>query len=305
MTVQHMTNDKFVLHSLHCNTIYRYCIFVIVQNNHLIRLLPHEDNMSNYNNVSANNKMQKVAIITGSSSGIGKTTAIAVAKEGIRVVVAARRDKEGEETLRLIKESGGEGMFVKTDVSNEDSVIAVVQETVNMYGRLDYAFNNAGVVEDPAPFTNKTSNIFDKIMAINVKGVYLSMKHEIPQILKNGGSAIVNTSSVYGVIGNPQLPIYVASKHAILGLTKAAALEYAKAGIRINAVAPGAIETEMMEQSIGNDKQLRQALVALHPTGRAGKPEEIANAVVWLLSDKATFVTNYIYAGAMPNFPVL
>ena len=237
--------------------------------------------------------MQKVAIVTGSSSGIGRTTAIALAKEGIKVVVAARRDKEGEETLRLVKESGGDGIFVKTDVSNEDSVIALVEGTVKSYGRLDYAFNNAGVVEDPAPFTNKTSSIFDKIMAINVKGVYLSMKHEIPQMLKNGGGAIVNTSSVYGVIGNTQLPIYVASKHAILGLTKAAAIEYAKSGIRINAVAPGAIETEMMEQSIGNHKQLRQALVALHPIGRAGKPEEIANAVVWLLSDKASFVTGH------------
>jgi NAD(P)-dependent dehydrogenase (short-subunit alcohol dehydrogenase family) len=164
---------------------------------------------------------QKVAIVTGSTSGIGRTTAIALAKEGIKVVIAARRDKEGEETLRLVKESGGEGMFVKTDVSNEDSVIALVEETAKRYGRLDYAFNNAGVVEDPAPFTNKTSSSFDKIMAVNVKGVWLSMKHEIPQMLKNdGGGAIVNTSSVYGIIGNPQLPIYVASKHAILGLTK-------------------------------------------------------------------------------------
>ena len=163
-----------------------------------------------------NNKIsQKVAVVTGSSSGIGRTTAIALAKEGIKVAIAARRDREGEETLRLIKESGSDGIFVNTDVSNEDSVIALVEETVKRYGRLDYAFNNAGVVEDPAPFTNKTSSIFDKIMAINVKGVYLSMKHEIPQMLKNGGGAIVNTSSVYGVIGNPQLPIYVASKHAM------------------------------------------------------------------------------------------
>jgi len=237
---------------------------------------------------------QKVAIITGSSSGIGRATAISIAKEGIKVVIAARREKEGEETLNLVKESGGDGMFVQTDVSNEDSVIALVEETAKRYGRLDYAFNNAGVVEDPAPFTNKTLSSFDKIMAVNVKGVWLSMKHEIPQMLKNGGGgAIVNNSSVFGVIGNPQLPIYVASKHAILGLTKAAALEYAKAGIRINAVAPGAIETEMMEQAIGNDKQLRQALVSLHPIGRAGKPEEIAKAVFWLLSDKASFVTGH------------
>ena len=248
--------------------------------------------MDNNNKTSAN-KIQKVAIVTGSSSGIGRSTAIALAKEGINVVVAARRDKEGEETLRLVKESGGDGIFVKTDVSNEDSVKGLVEKTVKTYGRLDYAFNNAGVVEEPASFTNETSDIFDKIMTINVKGVWLSMKHEIPQMLKNGGGAIVNTSSVHGVIANPQLPIYVASKHAVLGLTKAAALEYAKAGIRINAVAPGAIETEMMEQSIGNDKQAREALVALHPIGRAGKPEEIANAVVWLLSDKASFVTGH------------
>src|SRR5438445_1194135 len=236
---------------------------------------------------------QKVAIVTGASSGIGRTTAVALAKEGIKVSLAARRDKEAKETLLLVKQAGGDGIFVKTDVSNEDDVKSLVEKTIKTYGRLDYAFNNAGVVEEPASFTTKTSSIFDKIMAVNVKGVWLSMKYEIPQMLKNGGGAIVNNSSVYGVIGHPQLPIYVASKHAVLGLTRAAALEYAKSGIRINSVAPGAIETEMMEQSIGNDKQLREALVALHPIGRAGKPEEIANAVVWLLSDKASFVTGH------------
>jgi NAD(P)-dependent dehydrogenase (short-subunit alcohol dehydrogenase family) len=245
--------------------------------------------MDNSNKTSAN-KIQKVAIVTGSSAGIGRTTAIALAKEGINVVIAARRDKEGEETLKIVKESGGDGIFVKTDVSNEDSVKALVEKTVKTYGRLDYAFNNAGVAEDPEPFTSITSSTFDKIMAVNVKGVWLSMKDEILQMLKNGGGAIVNNSSAAGVIGIPQLPIYVASKHATLGLTKAAALQYAKAGIRINAVAPGLIETEMMEQVIGNKKQ---AIVALHPIGRIGEPEEIANAVVWLLSDKASFVTGH------------
>jgi len=238
-------------------------------------------------------ELRKVAIVTGASSGIGRVTAVALAKEGIRVSLAARRDKEGEETLRLLKESGGEGIFVRTDVSNENDVRLLVEETVKTFGRLDYAFNNAGAVEDPAPFASKTSSLFDKIMNVNVKGTWLSMKYEIPQMLKNGGGALVNNSSVFGVIANPQLPLYTASKHAVLGLTKAAALEYAKAGIRINAIAPGAIETEMMEQSIGNDKQLREALVALHPIGRPGKPEEIANAVIWLLSDKASFLTGH------------
>ena len=238
-------------------------------------------------------ELKKVAIVTGASSGIGRVTAVALAKEGIRVSLAARREKEGEETLRLLKESGGEGIFVRTDVSNENDVKSLVEETVKTFGRLDYAFNNAGVVEDPAPFASKTSSLFDKIMNVNVKGTWLSMKYEIPQMFKNGGGALVNNSSVFGVIANPQLPLYTASKHAVLGLTKAAALEYAKAGIRINAIAPGAIETEMMEQSIGNDKQLREALVALHPVGRPGKPEEIANAVIWLLSDKASFLTGH------------
>jgi len=238
-------------------------------------------------------ELRKVAIVTGASSGIGRVTAVALAKEGIRVSLAARRDKEGEETLRFLKETGGEGIFVRTDVSNENDVRSLVEETVKTFGRLDYAFNNAGAVEDPAPFASKTSSLFDKIMNVNVKGTWLSMKYEIPQMLKNGGGALVNNSSVFGVIANPQLPLYTASKHAVLGLTKAAALEYAKAGIRINAIAPGAIETEMMEQSIGNDKQLREALVALHPIGRPGKPEEIANAVIWLLSDKASFLTGH------------
>ncbi len=236
---------------------------------------------------------QKVAIITGGSSGIGRATALALAKEGVRVVIAARRAKESEETLQLIKEARGDGIFVKTDITRENEVKQLVELTVGEYGRLDYAFNNAGIVEDYTSFVDQTSNVFDNIMNINVKGVWLSMKYEIPQMLKNGGGAIVNTSSAVGVIGVPQMPVYVASKHAVLGLTKSAAIEYAKSGIRINAVSPGAIETEMYEQLVGNNKQQQEILNAKHPIGRVGKAEEIANAVVWLLSDKASFVVGH------------
>jgi len=236
---------------------------------------------------------QKVAIITGGSSGIGRATAVALAKEGIKVVIVARRAKEGEETLRLAKEAGGDGIFVKTDVTNENDIKSLVEQTVKTYGSLDYAFNNAGIAETPIPFLEQTSNIFDQIMNVNVKGVWWSMKYEIPQMLKNGGGAIVNMSSVAGITGVPQMPIYVASKHAVIGLTIAAALEYGKSKIRINAVSPGAIETDMYYQVVGDNKQIQEKFSTMQPMGRLGKPEEIADAVVWLLSDKASFVTGH------------
>ncbi len=236
---------------------------------------------------------QKVAIITGGSSGIGRATAVAFAREGVKVVIAARRAKESEQTLRLVKEAGSDGIFVKTDVAKEDEVKSLIEKTIKTYGRLDYAFNNAGIAEVPTAFADQTSTVFDNIMNINVKGVWLSMKYEIPQMLKNGGGAIVNMSSAAGIIGVPQMPIYVASKHAVIGLTKAAALEYAKSGIRINAVSPGAIETDMYYQVVGDNKQIREKFNTMQPMGRLGNPEEIANAVVWLLSDKASFVTGH------------
>ena len=233
---------------------------------------------------------QKAAIITGGSSGIGRAAAVALAKQGVKIAIAARRAKEGEETVRLVKEAGSEGIFVKTDVANENDVRSLVEKTVKTYGRLDYAFNNAGIEETPTSLVEQTSNVFDQIMNVNVKGVWLSMKYEIPEMIRTGGGAIVNTSSGAGVIGYPQQPIYIASKHAVLGLTKSAALEYAKSGIRINAIAPGVTETEMVERV---DKQLIEHLKSITPIGRIGDPQEIANAVVWLLSDKASFVLGH------------
>ena len=237
---------------------------------------------------------QKVAIVTGGSSGIGRATAVALAKQGVKVTVAARRDKEGEETVRLIKEAGSEGIFVKTDVANEDDVKSLVEKTVKKYDRLDYAFNNAAMPETTTSLIEQTSNVFDQIMNVNVKGVWLCMKYEIPEMIRTGGGgAIVNMSSAAGVIGIPQASIYSASKHAVLGMTKSAALEYAKSGIRINAIAPGLVETEMLKRVSEGNKQLIESFKSMTPIGRIGDPQEIANAVVWLLSDKASFVLGH------------
>jgi NAD(P)-dependent dehydrogenase (short-subunit alcohol dehydrogenase family) len=236
----------------------------------------------------------KVAIVTGGSSGIGRATAIGFAREGAKVVVASRRIKEGEETVQLVKKAGSDGFFIKTDVAKTADVRAMVEKTVATYGRLDYAFNNAGVIEQtPGPLVEQSEETFGRIMDINVKGIWLSMKYEIPEMLKRGGGAIVNMSSVAGVIGFPGIGIYVASKHAVVGLTKAAAVEYSKSGIRVNAVNPAAIETEMLGHIVGDNAEARAQMAAAHPIGRTGRPEEIADAVIWLCSDKSSFVTGH------------
>ena len=234
----------------------------------------------------------KVAIVTGGSSGIGRATAIAFAREGAKVVVASRREAEGQETVQRAKEAGSDGYFVKTDVAKQADVSAMVDKTMQVYDRLDYAFNNAGVEQIPTPLAEQTEEDFDRIININVKGVWLCMQHQIPQMLKNGGGAIVNMSSIAGIIGRSGFPIYAASKHAVLGLTKSVALEYVKEGIRINAVCPAGIETDLFDR-IADNPQQRERIAAMHPIGRVGKPEEIANAVVWLCSDKASFVTGH------------
>ena len=235
----------------------------------------------------------KVALVTGGTSGIGRAAALAYAKQGARVVVAGRRAAEGQETVRLLQAQGGEGFFVTTDVSKAAQVKELVERTMQKFARLDFAFNNAGIEQEPTPFLEQNEETYDRVMDINVKGVWLSMKYEIPAMLKTGGAAIVNTSSVLGVIGMPGVEIYVASKHAVIGLTKSAALEFGKQGIRINAVLPAAIETDMLQRFVGDKPEARDYMTAKHPIGRIGKSEEIADAVIWLSSSKASFVTGH------------
>lgn len=236
------------------------------------------------------NLQDKIALVTGGTTGIGRATAIAYAKAGAKVVVSGRREKEGKETIALIEKAGGSGLFVRADVAVEADVKNLVAATLRAYGRLDIAFNNAGVESSVIKPTHEQDDAdFDRVFAINVKGVYLSLKHEIPAMLKTGGGSIVNTSSIAGLIGMAGAGPYVASKHAVIGLTKNAALEYAKLGIRVNAVAPAAIETPMFDRF--TETVPRDFLASLHPIGRVGKPEEIADAVLWLSSPQASFVT--------------
>lgn len=233
----------------------------------------------------------KVAIVTGASSGIGRACAIAFAREGASVVVASRREDEGQETVRLIKEAGSDGFFVKTDVAKEADVSTMVEKTVAYYGRLDYAVNNAGIEQVPSPLIDQTEETFDQIININLKGAWLSMKYQIRQMLTNGGGAIVNISSAAGLVAIPGIPIYTASKHGVVGLTKAVAVEYAKQNIRVNVVCPGSIQTDMFERFAKENPQGIEQIKQMHPIGRVGKAEEIANAAIWLCSDKASFVT--------------
>jgi NAD(P)-dependent dehydrogenase (short-subunit alcohol dehydrogenase family) len=233
----------------------------------------------------------KVALVTGAGSGIGRATALTFAREGAKIVVADIVVAGGEETVRMIKAAGGDAVFVKVDASKAAEVEAMVKKVVDTYGRLDCAFNNAGIEGAITPTADYTEEDWDRVIAINLKGVWLCMKAEIPQMLKQGGGAIVNTASVAGLVGFQGLSAYVASKHGVNGLTKTAALEYAKSGIRVNAVCPGVINTPMVQRAFGASPQLSETFVAIEPVGRLGKPEEIAEAVVWLCSDAASFVT--------------
>jgi NAD(P)-dependent dehydrogenase (short-subunit alcohol dehydrogenase family) len=234
---------------------------------------------------------QKVVLVTGGGSGIGRATAHAFARAGARVAVADIIAGTGEETVRQITTSGGEAVFIQADVADAAQVKHVVQQVVETYARLDYACNNAGVEGCDAGLTDHPEEEWDRVLAINLKGVWLCMKHEIPAMLKHGGGAIVNTASVAGLVGSAGTVAYTASKYGVVGMTKVAALEFAQQGIRVNAVCPGLIRTPMLEQFLVRDPALEPALTALEPMGRIGAPEEVARAIIWLCSDAASFIT--------------
>lgn len=239
------------------------------------------------------NKMfeNQVALVTGGSFGIGRATAIEFAKKGAKIVIADWVEDPEQITMKAIAEAGSNGIFVKCDVSKDADVKALIAKTISTYGRIDFAFNNAGIEGLSAPTQDCTEENWDKVLSVNLKGVWLCMKYEIQEMLKQGKGSIVNTSSVAGLVAFPGIPAYVASKHAILGLTKNAALENVKLGIRVNAVCPGVIQTPMIDRFTGKNKEVEKAFASQEPIGRLGQPEEVAKAVIWLCSDMASFVT--------------
>lgn len=240
------------------------------------------------------NFTSKVAFVTGAATGIGRATALAFAREGASVVVADVSKDRIDETAALVKKAGGKAHAVKCDVTQEAEIKHALDETIKVFGRLDMAFNNAGVEEKNAdPTAEETIEEWDRVINVNLRGVFLCMKYELQLMLKQGGGSIVNTSSGAGIIGVKGSPAYVASKHGVIGLTKAAALDYASKNIHVNAVCPGYIETEMMQRFTGGTTEGKAKVIAEEPIGRMGRPEEIADAVIWLCSDASSFVIGH------------
>jgi len=243
----------------------------------------------------AGNLDGKTALVTGGGSGIGRATSLAYARDGARVVVADVNVEGGEETVQQIKEAGGDAILVHVDVAKPDDTQAMVAQAVEAFGSLDCAFNNAGISggRDRLLTADYSEEDWDRVISINLKGVWLCMKAEIPQMLKQGSGAIVNTASIAGLAGLTGTVAYVAAKHGVTGLTKAAAIEYAQSGIRVNSVCPGYIETPLVQPTFERNEGFRERVASRHPMGRLGEPEEIAQAVVWLSPDAAAFVTGH------------
>lgn len=238
----------------------------------------------------------QVALVTGAANGIGRAAAQAFAAQGLKVVVADLDTAGGEGTVALIRQAGGEALFVPCNVTLEADVQSLMARTIEAYGRLDYAFNNAGIEIEKGRLAEGSMDEFDAIMGVNVKGVWLCMKYQLPLLLAQGGGAIVNTASVAGLGAAPKMSIYAASKHAVIGLTKSAAIEYAKKKIRVNAVCPAVIDTDMFRRAYEADPKKAEFAAAMHPVGRIGKVEEIASAVLYLCSDGAAFTTGHALA---------
>ena len=240
----------------------------------------------------------KTALVTGGGSGIGRAASLAYAREGARVVAVDLNAEGGEETVQMIKEAGGEAILVHADVSDPNGTQLMVDRAVEAFGSLDCAFNNAGVAggRERRLTADYDEEDWDRVIGINLKGVWLSMKAEIPQMLKQGSGAIVNTASIMGLIAAPGSVAYMAAKHGVVGLTKAAALEYATDNIRVNAVCPGYIDTPLLQPVLAAHEGFEQRVVSRHPVGRLGQPEEIAEAVIWLSSPAASFVTGHSMA---------
>jgi NAD(P)-dependent dehydrogenase (short-subunit alcohol dehydrogenase family) len=235
----------------------------------------------------------KVAFVTGAGAGIGRAAALALAREGASVVVADASEANNRETARIIEQAGGRALAIRCDVSREEDVRAALEKTIEVFGRLDYALNNAGIEQAITPLADLTVEQWDRLIEVDLRGVFLCLKYQIPLMLKQGGGSIVNTSSGAGIKGFAGQAAYCAAKFGVVGLSKAAALDYAKSNIRVNVVCPGIIETPMMDRFSGGTPEGRERVIAQEPVGRMGKPEEIAAAVVWLCSDAAAFVVGH------------